>query len=163
MTSKQGNRELLEHPVAKELLQSTNIAHLAYTWRDGTPRVVPIWFHWTGDELVMGTPPGAPKVDVLQDGTPVALSIDGSTWPYHVLLVRGHVKAETVPGVAAEYAAAAERYFGPEQGTAWVAQVRALGDSMVRLAVRPEWVGILDFETRFPSAIETAMAGMAPS
>jgi hypothetical protein len=163
MTSKQGDRELLEHPVAKEMLQSTNLAHLAYVWPDGTPGVVPIWFHWTGDDLVMGTPPGAPKVDVLQDGTPVALTIDGGTWPYHVLLVRGRVKVETVPAVAAEYAAAAERYFGAEQWQAWVNQVKALGDSMVRLAVRPEWVGILDFETRFPSAIEAAMAGLAPS
>jgi nitroimidazol reductase NimA-like FMN-containing flavoprotein (pyridoxamine 5'-phosphate oxidase superfamily) len=162
MASKQGDPALLEHPVAKEMLQSTNPAHLAYAWRDGTPRVVPIWFHWNGQDIVMGTPPGAPKVDVLQDGTPVALSIDGSSWPYHVLLVRGRVKAESVSGVAAEYAAAAERYFGPEQGRAWVEQVKALSPSMVRLWVRPEWVGILDFETRFPSAIEAAMAGAAP-
>ena len=163
MASKQGDTALLEHPVAKEMLQSTNPAHLAYSWRDGTPRVVPIWFQWDGQEIVMGTPPGAPKVDILQDDTPVALSIDGNTWPYHVLLMRGRVKAETVPGVAAEYAAAAERYFGVAQGRAWVEQVKAMAPSMVRLSVRPEWVGIIDFETRFPSAIEAAMSGMAPS
>ena len=36
---------LLDDPVAQELLHSTNLARLAYTWHDGTPRVVPIWFH----------------------------------------------------------------------------------------------------------------------
>jgi hypothetical protein len=30
---------------------------------------------------------------------------------------------------------------------------------MVRVSVQPEWVGILDFETRFPSAIAAAMSG----
>jgi hypothetical protein len=30
---------------------------------------------------------------------------------------------------------------------------------MARITVRPEWVGILDFEERFPSAIEAAMSG----
>ena len=39
---------LLQTPVAQTLLQSTIPARLAYTGRDGTPRVLPIWFHWTG-------------------------------------------------------------------------------------------------------------------
>jgi hypothetical protein len=30
---------------------------------------------------------------------------------------------------------------------------------MARIVVKPEWVAVLDFETRFPSAIEAAMAG----
>ncbi len=34
--------ELLNDPVAQELLSSTHLARLAYTWRDGTPRVIPI-------------------------------------------------------------------------------------------------------------------------
>jgi len=30
---------------------------------------------------------------------------------------------------------------------------------MARIAIAPEWVKILDFETRFPSAIEEAVKG----
>jgi hypothetical protein len=30
---------------------------------------------------------------------------------------------------------------------------------MARIVIQPEWVGILDFEQRFPSAIEAAMSG----
>jgi hypothetical protein len=33
---------------------------------------------------------------------------------------------------------------------------------MARIAITPEWVGILDFEQRFPSALEKAMAATAP-
>ena len=47
----QGSRELLNDPVASALLSSVNPARLAYTWTDGSPRVVPIWFHWTGEQL----------------------------------------------------------------------------------------------------------------
>jgi len=32
---------------------------------------------------------------------------------------------------------------------------------MVRLAVEPTWVGITDFETRFPSGIEKGQEAMA--
>jgi nitroimidazol reductase NimA-like FMN-containing flavoprotein (pyridoxamine 5'-phosphate oxidase superfamily) len=47
--AQQGSLELLSDPVAQELLSSVNPARLAYTWTDGSPRVVPMWFHWTGD------------------------------------------------------------------------------------------------------------------
>ena len=45
MPVKQESVELLQHPASKELLQSAIPARLAYVWTDGTPRVVPIWFH----------------------------------------------------------------------------------------------------------------------
>jgi hypothetical protein len=60
---------------------------------------------------------------------------------------------EIVDGVVPEYAVAAERYFGHEQGQAWIAQFGAMVSTMVRIAITPEWVGLLDFQTRFPSAL----------
>ena len=159
MSTKQGSLALLQDPIAQELLQSTNPARLAYVWPDGTPRVVPIWFHWNGREFVLGTPPKSPKVHALKPKASVALSIDRNTFPYHVLQIRGTAQVEMVAGIVPEYAAAAERYFGVAQGQAWVAQVRSLFTHMQRIAIKPEWVGILDFEQRFPSAIAAAMAG----
>ena len=52
----QGGLELLDDPAAQRLLQSTQPAHLAYTWTDGTPRCTPIWFHWNGTDMVMAVP-----------------------------------------------------------------------------------------------------------
>jgi Pyridoxamine 5'-phosphate oxidase len=159
MATKQGRLALLNDPVAQELLRSPSPARLAYVWRDGTPRVVPIWFHWSGKEIVLGTPPKAPKVRALSPNAKVALSIDGNAWPYKVLQIRGTAHVETVSGVVPEYALAAERYFGSEQGRAWVKQVGGMFSQMARIVVKPEWVAILDFEKRFPSAIEAAMSG----
>jgi PPOX class probable F420-dependent enzyme len=159
MPTEQGGLSLLDDAVAQELLHSTNLARLAYIWRDGTPRVIPIWFHWDGETIVLGTPPNAPKVDVLPTNSKVALTIDRNEFPYHALLVRGTAEVETVEGVTPEYEACARRYFGEEGGEEWVESVRQMAPQMVRISVRPEWVSILDFETRFPSAIQAAMSG----
>lgn len=153
MPVKQGGLDLLDHPASKELLQSNIPARLAYVWTDGTPRVVPIWFHWNGKEFVLGTPPKAPKLKALAKNPKVALTIDDNQFPHKVLLIRGTAKTENVHGVIPEYAEAAERYFGPEQGRAWCAQLRTMSPEMVRVSITPEWVGLLDFQTRFPSAL----------
>jgi PPOX class probable F420-dependent enzyme len=147
----QGSLELLADPVASALLDSVNPARLAYTWTDGSPRVVPIWFHWTGDQFVLATPPRAPKLKALAADPRVALTIDDNAWPHQVLLVRGRAGVEMLDDVAPEYEQAATRYFGAEQGTAWVASLR--GKPMARITITPEWVGVLDFQTRFPSAL----------
>jgi len=153
MPVKQWDLELLQQPVAKELLASKIPARVAYIASDGSPRVVPIWFHWTGSEVVLGTPPNAPKVRSLRKNPKVAITIDDNQFPHKVLLIRGTARLEDVAGVVPEYAMAAERYFGKEQGQTWLKQLRGMTSSMVRIAIKPEWVGLLDFQTRFPSAI----------
>ena len=59
---------------------------------------------------------------------------------------------EVLDDVSPEYAAAAVRYFGDKQGHAWIAQLR--GQPMARVAIRPNWVGILDFQTPVPKRPE---------
>jgi hypothetical protein len=138
--------------VAQGLLQSAIPARLAYTWRDGTPRVVPMWFHWTGEEFLMGAPPNAPKMKVLGDHPRVAFSIDSNEWPYRVLCVRGTASVQEVEGRFAEYEAMARRYLGEEGGQQFLAQQQQTFARWTRIAIRPEQVRILDFQTRFPSA-----------
>jgi hypothetical protein len=155
MPVKQGSLDLLQHPDSQSLLQSKIPARLAYIATDGTPRVIPIWFHWNGREIVMGSPTKAPKNKALAKNPKVALTIDDNTFPHKVLLIRGTTSLEPVKGVVPEYALAADRYFGPQQGKAWVTQLQTLikDQDMVRITVTPEWVGLLDFQTRFPSAL----------
>ena len=102
----------------------------------------------------MGSPPRAPKVRVLESNPNVAITIDGTTWPYKVLMIRGKAEVSTVDDVDRDYALACERYMGEQAGRAWVSTLA--GQPMARIAVRPEWVGILDFETRLPSALIVA-------
>ena len=140
-----------EDPVAERLLTSTAPARLAYTWTDGTPRVVPIWFHWDGTAFVLGTPVRAPKLKVLADRPAVALTVDTTDFPHLALSARGQAEVQVLDDVSPEYVKAAERYLGAEQGQAWVSQLR--GQPMGRIRITPDWVNILDFETRLPTAL----------
>lgn len=146
-----GDLALLGDPVAQELLASTRMARVAYNGLDGTPRVVPVWFHWDGTVLVVGTPAGSPKLTAISARPQVAVTIDRETWPYHVLSVRGTASVEHLDDVAPEYVAAARRYFGPEQGEAWAKPLH--GRPMGRIRITPEWVNVLDFERRLPRAL----------
>jgi hypothetical protein len=157
MATKQGDITLLDEPIAQELLRSKIPARFAYIGSDGAPRVIPIWFHWNGKQIVLGTPLTAPKVKALTKTSKVALTIDTDTWPHRVLQIRGTAQIEKIDGVVPEYAVAAERYFGKDQGQAWAAKAAKMFPRMVRIAIKPEWVSIIDFEKRFPSAIEAAM------
>ncbi len=149
----QGDLSLLQEPAAQLLLQSKIPARLAYVGTDGSPRVVPIWFHWNGQEIVMASPPKAPKLKALTKNLKVALTIDENDFPQKVLMIRGTARLESVDGIVPEYEACAARYFDEKQARAWLAQLRKLISTMVRITVTPEWVGLLDFKTRFPSAL----------
>lgn len=50
-----------------------------------------------------------------------------------------------------EYALAARRYLGDPAATTYLAQIDQPGTRMARIAVRPAWVGLLDFQTRVPA------------
>jgi general stress protein 26 len=152
MTLAQGDVALIDNPVAQELLASAELARLAYLAQDGTPRVIPMLFQWTGEEVVFGAYANSSKLRSLRTNPAVAITIDTLGPPPHVLLVRGQAELGPVGGVVEEYAQAHRRYYGSEAGAANVAQIVAAGTQMVRIAVRPNWVGVLDFETRIPAA-----------
>lgn len=156
----QGDLNLLNEPLSKELLSSDLPAKLGYIGHDGTPRVTPIWFHWDGEAVVLGTPTGSPKIAALNDNPAVTLTIDGNDWPYKVLQIRGTADLMQVDGLVPEYRLAALRYLGEEGAKGWIEQAGALFPQMVRISIRPEWVSLIDFEKRFPRAIVSAMAAL---
>jgi len=146
--------EILNKPLSQELLRSDIPVRLAYTARDGAPRVIPIGFLWNGTEFVVCTPTNAAKVPALKADPRVALTIDTITFPPHVLLVRGTVRLEVVDGVPDEYLEASKKVVGAEQFPAFEEQVRGLYKQMVKIVIAPEWAKLLDFETTLPSAVE---------
>ncbi|NIH79913.1 pyridoxamine 5'-phosphate oxidase family protein [Amycolatopsis viridis] len=154
-TLPQGDLRLLGTDLAQRMLASTELARLAYVAPDGTPRVLPMLFHWTGEEVVMSTFAGTAKVAALRANPAVAITIDRAGPPPEVLLVRGTAVVTEVDGVVPEYAAAQHRYYG-EQGDAGVAELDRPGLKMARIAVRPAWAGTFDFQERFPGGATRA-------
>lgn len=96
-------KQVLDDPLAQQLLASSIPARLAYTGKDGRPRAIPIGFHWDGSNFVVCTVPTSPKVRALAVRPDVALTIDTETFPPNVLLVRGRATSELVAGVPPEH------------------------------------------------------------
>ena len=154
----QGDLALIADPVAQRLLASAIPAKLAYVALDGTPRNVPVWFHWNGRAVVIVSLVEAPKMDALRARPHVALSIDGDVMPYEALMIRGLAEVEPVNGIPPEYILAAKRYLGKEAGQAWIDQIKALNLKSSRITVTPQWVGLLDFQSRFPREVAKRMS-----
>lgn len=153
--------DLMNDPVAQELINAPIHARLAYSAKDGSPRVIPIGYTWNGEVFVMGSPVNSPKVRALAANPKVALTIDTDSFPPHVLLVRGEAAIEMVDGVPDEFVEASRRFVGESGMPEWEAGVRALYKQMAIIRVTPSWAKIFDFETRLPSPVEELIKGTA--
>jgi hypothetical protein len=146
--------DLMNDPVAQELVKAPIHARLAYCARDGSPRVIPVGYIWNGEVFAIGSPVNSPKVKALAANPKVALTVDTESFPPHVLLVRGEAAVEIVDGVPDEFVEASRRFIGEEGMPEWESGIRALYTQMALIRVMPTWAKILDFETRLPSPVE---------
>lgn len=112
-------RDVLADSVARRLYESVELTRLAYTARDGGPRVIPIGYVWNGTHFIVCTSTNAAKVQALTDDPRVALTIDTDTFPPNVLLVRGTAAIEIIEGIPDEYLATNRKRTSEEQFAQW--------------------------------------------
>jgi hypothetical protein len=153
--------QVMELPIARQLLRDEPIMHLSYTARDGGPRVIPIGYVWDGARFLMWTIPGSAKVGALQADARVAITIDVLGPPPRVLLARGRAALETVDGVPDGYLQASFRTMPREAWEDFETQVRAMYKQMTVITIAPDWARLLDFETTAPEAVEKIMREQA--
>jgi hypothetical protein len=137
-----GHLSVLGDPVAQALLRSTIPSRLAYLGPDGSPRVVPVWSHWNGVQLIVGTFPGSGKTRALRDGDHVAVSIDTEEFPYQALQIRGTVTLAATVGLVPEYVQSAHRYLGAERAESFLDRLR--DRDMIRITVHVEYAHLLN-------------------
>ena len=142
----QGDLALLDSEVAQRLLAANIPARLAFTASDGTPRVLPINFVFNGTEVVMCGFARSHKNRALRARPDVAITIDTNDAPPEVLLIRGRAEVTESQGLLAEYAEAM-RKGGDPQVEGYLSMLAERKPLMERIAVRPNWVGVLDFQT----------------
>jgi nitroimidazol reductase NimA-like FMN-containing flavoprotein (pyridoxamine 5'-phosphate oxidase superfamily) len=150
-------RLLQEDATARELLESTIPARLAYIAVDGTPRVIPVAYVFTGEAFVFGSPVRAPKVAALGENPVVALTIDDVEQPPASLLVRGVATVTIVEGAAPEYVAANLRRMPREHWAEFEREAAEMYDQMALISIRPTWAKVFDFKTRIPAAVVELM------
>jgi Pyridoxamine 5'-phosphate oxidase len=124
------------------LLDSRIPARLAWVTPSGKPRVVAIWFHWTGEALTMATFAGSSKLDEISPGDVVAITIDTDTFPYRSLRMGGPVELVQVDDLAVDYRTAAVRYLGPVAGASWCRSLEGRAQVLMRLT--PTWATVTD-------------------
>ncbi len=117
-------QKVLASPVAKRLLEGDELARLAYVATDGTPRVIPMGFFFDGQRLVVCTATNAAKVKALKANNKVALTIDTTSHPPNILLVRGTASLETVDGIPDEYLQENSNVVPQDAWDDWVAGVK---------------------------------------
>jgi nitroimidazol reductase NimA-like FMN-containing flavoprotein (pyridoxamine 5'-phosphate oxidase superfamily) len=144
MDSQDVGREL-NNPGAQELLHSATLARLAYTGKDGFPRVIPIGFYWNGSAVVVCTAPISPKVAALSARPEVALTIDTGTLAAKSVLIRGLAVIEEVDGIPEEYLLASGKAMDQEQLRGFEATVRRMYKQMSRISIIPRWARYYDF------------------
>ncbi len=150
----QGDLRLLDAPAAQEMLHSLEPARVAYLGPDGYPRVSTMQFHWTGAELVVTSVASLPKVRAIRAHPRVQATIDTfaitSGVPMRVLAIRGDASVTEVEGVVEEAYLANCRYIGKDAADGWAQWISQPGTRIARIAIRPRWVSLLDYQTRFP-------------
>lgn len=149
----QGDVRLLGTDIAQRRLTANSPLRLAYVALDGTPRALPVNFQWTGEEIVMGGFAPSARGRALLANPNVALTLDTDDQPPEVLLIRGRAEVTEVRGVVPEYEQYMRAGMPPEAADAYFAELVRREVVMERIAVRPAWVGVVDFTTRFPAAM----------
>lgn len=134
----------------RTLLDAAIPARLAYTGLDGAPRVVPVSYLWNGEDFVFASPPTWYKIRSIAANPRVAFTVDTTDFPPLILSVRGIASIAYDQGLPDEYVEASRRIVGEERMPDWEAAVRAENRNMALVRIRPTWIKVVDFDTRYP-------------
>ena len=95
---------------ADAALRDDTVVWMSSVQRDGRPHLVPVWFHWDGEQIVAFSKPHARKVDNLRDQPMVMLAIGTPGLEFEVELIEATAElpdrpaAEVMPeGFGAKY------------------------------------------------------------
>jgi PPOX class probable F420-dependent enzyme len=109
-------------PEGRRLLSEPNIGNLGFHGIDGYPRVIPVWFTFTGDEIQVASPPDQYKCRALRADPRAALMVSTPKQPYHVVSATGRVDIEVIeePERIEFVREVANRYLGPDAGDRYI-------------------------------------------
>jgi PPOX class probable F420-dependent enzyme len=109
-------------PEGRRLLSEPNIGNLGFHGLDGYPRVIPVWFKFTGDEIQVASPPNQYKCRALRADPRAVLMVSTPKQPYRFASASGRVDIEGIeePERIAFVSEIADRYLGPDAGRRYI-------------------------------------------
>ena len=111
-----------------DLLEQTKkaFANIATVQPDGSPRVTPVWFDYTGGKVRVNTAKGRIKDRNMKAGAPVALSIMDPDNAYRYVQIRGKVTHVTEDGARAHIDLLSRKYIGKDYPWSKPGEVRVM-------------------------------------
>jgi len=86
-------------PSAAAALESDPVAWLSSVRRDGSPHLVPVWFHWDGERVFAFSKPHARKVENLRRQPRVMLAVGTPGPGFEVELIEADAELPETPAV----------------------------------------------------------------
>lgn len=112
-------------------LSEPHVARLSTINPDGTPHTLPIWYEWSGGEIVVSTQRIQRKVRNIERDPRVTVLIDSSTMPYRGAMIQGEAVIES-EGAVGRRVSIFERYFGDrDAATAYAAALAEKWDPVI--------------------------------
>lgn len=112
----------------RRFLSQPRSASLAYTRRDGSAFVVPVWFRWRDGRVLVGTGAGDPKVAAIRRAPRVSVLVHEDRPPYRVVILDGDARVEVLaPDADDPTDGIAVDYLGRMGGRVYEQQMAATG------------------------------------
>jgi PPOX class probable F420-dependent enzyme len=89
------DRSVDRSPGADAALRTDHVVWLSSVQADGRPHLVPVWFHWDGEQIVAFSKPHARKVDNLRDQPLVMLAVGAPGPDFEVELIEATAELPT--------------------------------------------------------------------
>ena len=86
------------HDDVRKILEGKHIAVLSTLLKDGSPKTAAVWYGFDGDDILVSTVTGMPKVRNVQRDGRVSLLVDKRDQPVHGVEVRGRATVEKDEG-----------------------------------------------------------------
>lgn len=160
VTSESPTRRAISRGVAmtdrdlERFLTTPRSASLAYTRRDGSPFVVPVWFQWRDGEVRIGTGAADPKVRAIRRSPRVTVLVHDDRAPYRVAILEGDASIEVLgPADADPTDGIAIDYLGRAGGKVYEQQMAASGafdEGRAIIRVRPDVIRTNDGRASLP-------------
>ena len=91
-------------------LRDEELAWLTTVDGSGTPRSVPVWFHWDGETVLIFSEPGQLKVRNIERNPRVSLHLQAAADGGDVITLTGDARIDTATPVLADYPDYLEKY-----------------------------------------------------
>ena len=138
----------------QRFLAEPRSASLAYSRRDGSPFVVPVWFQWRDGEVLIGTGAADPKVAAIRRNPRVTVLVHDDRAPYRVVIIDGEASIEVLEpadpdptdGIAIEYLGR----IGGEVYKQQMAESCAFDNGRAIIRIRPDVIRTNDGSASLP-------------